>query len=220
MPLLQIEYYPYTTITHTIRLRHGNIKVRMSHLFRQAPNDVLVAVAHILFSKLYRQQPSAKALDRYHQFVERRQNHLRTLLNLGAPGRWMVHMAKGKHHDLEIIFEHLNRAYFHSRLPKPTLGWSRRGGKSKLGEYQNLRHAIIINRRFDHEETPPFALEYLMFHEMLHMKHGVEIRNGRRLVHTPAFHLEEKAFKHYAAAREWIRKATMDRGWREDLKRF
>lgn len=214
LPKLEIHYYAYTTITHTIRLRRGVIKVRISHLFKDAPNAVIESVAHILFSKLYQHRTSAEALTCYHHFVESNQHCFRILLAGRSRPPAEAAPAAGRHHNLHEIFDRANHRYFHPPLSRPLLRWSRGNGQTRLGEYQSLRHAIIINRRFDSPATPVFVLEYLMYHEMLHMKHRAEVRNGRRVVHTPSFRLEEKRFKDFVRAKEWIRRMTQHRDWK------
>ena len=43
-------------------------------------------------------------------------------------------------------------------------------------------------------EVPKLAVEYVMYHEMLHLRHPVEHQGTRRCVHTAAFKAEEKKF--------------------------
>lgn len=220
LPHFDIRHYPYTTLSHTIRLRGSTLKVRLSHLFKGAPRSVIRATAQILFAKLYQNRAPREALNSYHHFVEVNQHKFRVLLSARLSSAPALRPPRGRHQDLDKVFNRLNHRYFHHQLPKPGLHWSRRSGQSKLGEYQNLRHAIVINRRFDSDSVPAFVLEYLMFHEMLHLKHSAEIRNGRRVVHTSAFRKEEKQFEYFAAAKEWIRKRTQQPMWREPARDF
>lgn len=220
LPSIEIRFYRYTSLSHTIRLRDGAIKVRLSHLFQGAPGPVIRAVARILFSKLYQHRVPRAALQRYHQFVEKNQARFRQLLSQPSLFDRPHSQSRGHHQDLEKIFSRLNQRYFRPPLSKPTLRWSLRGTETKLGEYQSLRHAIVINRRFDRASVPPYVLEYLMFHEMLHMKHAAEIRQGRRRVHTRDFRKEEKAFEHYERARNWIQKLTRRPDWRRQSREF
>ncbi|MBZ5554312.1 MAG: hypothetical protein LAO21_16460 [Acidobacteriia bacterium] len=220
LPRIEIHYYPYSTLTHTIRYRKNVIKVRINHLFKNAPTAVLEAVAHILFSKLYQHRTPAEALDLYHRFVEGNQHRFRALLQARSGKIPALTPAKGHHFNLQHIFDRVNRRYFRSQLIMPGLGWSRRAGHTKLGEFQSLRQAIVINRRLDSADTPSYVLEYLMFHEMLHMKHGAEIRNGRRFVHTKKFRIEEKKYEGYTAAMDWIRRVTRLPEWGHRLRGF
>ncbi len=44
------------------------------------------------------------------------------------------------------------------------------------------------------------CVDYLMFHELLHKKHGTRWKNGRGYAHTPAFYAEERRFPEYQEA--------------------
>jgi hypothetical protein len=43
-----------------------------------------------------------------------------------------------------------------------------------------------------------------MYHEMLHIKHEPQVRNGRRMFHTSAFRSDEKQFAQYDEAIKWL----------------
>ena len=65
---------------------------------------------------------------------------------------------------------------------------------------------IVLSKTLDQQEIPRLAVEYVMFHEMLHLRHPVDHRGARRCVHTPEFKLAEKEFKHLKEAKEMLRK--------------
>jgi hypothetical protein len=52
--------------------------------------------------------------------------------------------------------------------------------------------------------VPEFLVEFVLYHEMLHMKHQPRLVNGRRVYHTAAFRADEKRFARYEQALEWI----------------
>ena len=45
-----------------------------------------------------------------------------------------------------------------------------------LGHFDPSHNAIIISRIFDEPKAPKLALEYVMFHEMLHLRYPVDHR--------------------------------------------
>jgi predicted metal-dependent hydrolase len=69
-----------------------------------------------------------------------------------------------------------------------------------LGHWDPAHNAIIISRIFDRPQTPRFLLEYIVYHEMLHLKYPAEYRSQRRCVHTRAFKDEERKFPRYDEA--------------------
>ncbi len=59
--------------------------------------------------------------------------------------------------------------------------------------------------------VPLYAIEYLVYHEMLHLRHPVKLRGSRRLVHPAAFREEEKLFPQFKEAQEFLKRlGTLD----------
>ena len=77
--------------------------------------------------------------------------------------------------------------------------------RSSLGHYDPAHNAIVISRVFDHPRVPRYAVEYILFHEMLHLKHPVKLRGSRRCVHSREFLAEEKLFPELEQARRFLR---------------
>jgi D-hexose-6-phosphate mutarotase len=72
------------------------------------------------------------------------------------------------------MFEELNFRYFFGLMARPSLGWSRQDARTMLGHYDSSHNAIVLSRLLDRPETPRLAVEYVLFHEMLHLRHPVE----------------------------------------------
>ena len=68
------------------------------------------------------------------------------------------------------------------------------------------RRQHIISRIFDTAAVPRLAIEYVMFHEMLHLRFPVDHNGARRRVHTREFRQAEKAFPDLKAAKEILKK--------------
>src|SRR5262249_56047916 len=92
---------------------------------------------------------------------------------------------QGRHFDLTELFEELNAKYFDRRLKRPHIGWSRRPWQRQFGCYDPGPNHILLNRRMDHSGVPRYVVEYVLFHELLHVKHPTR-RSGCTLVsHSP-----------------------------------
>ncbi|MBC7927568.1 MAG: M48 family metallopeptidase [Bryobacteraceae bacterium] len=91
-------------------------------------------------------------------------------------------------------------------MARPDLGWSLRKSRVTLGHYDPCHHAIVLSSLMDGPEVPRLAVEYVMFHEMLHLRYPVEHRGARRCVHTPEFKAAERTFPQMKEARELLRK--------------
>jgi hypothetical protein len=116
---------------------------------------------------------------------------------------------RGRCYDLAVLFAELNASYFGGAITATKLSWSARPSRVRLGHYDIVHHAIVLNRSLDRHDVPRVAVEYILYHEMLHVKHPVESAGGRRRIHPPAFRAEEKLFAGYAEARAVLRKLAL-----------
>lgn len=203
-PEINVAFYPYAGLHHTIRLRSGRIYVRISDIFRDAPLSVHRALAFILVSRLLR-QPTPEVYNRAYRDYACTSPVLRASdIARRRRGRKMITTAFGRFYDLERMFRRLNRRYFDNALSKPTLTWSQRRTHRVLGHHDAVHNTIVISKTLDSNDLPEWFVEYILFHEMLHIKHPARIINGRRYYHTKAFHQEEQRFPRYAEALEWL----------------
>ncbi len=120
-------------------------------------------------------------------------------------GRKFVSGPQGEAYDLQAIFEELNQAHFHGLMAQPLLGWSRRPSRVMLGHYDPSHNAIILSRLLDRPGVPRLAVEYILFHEMLHLRFPVEHRGARRCVHTREFKEAEKQFPLLKEAKQLLK---------------
>jgi hypothetical protein len=203
-PHFVVEYHPYTDLTHTIRLREDTAYVRLSDALHDAPHPVVEATAAILLGRLYRRQPPAELLETYRKFSYAGATRRRLLALRQRRARRMEHRPAGAHHDLDSLFERLNARYFGGELEKPRLSWSRRVWRSLLGCFDPALQQIVINRQLDRERVPEFVVGYVMYHEMLHVKHPMRFARCRRESHGSAFRKEEKKFADYNRAMKFL----------------
>jgi predicted metal-dependent hydrolase len=115
-------------------------------------------------------------------------------------------MPKGRWQNLETNFERLNAAYFEGKLQRPRLGWSTTRSRRILGRYDATHHTVFISLVFDSPRIPDFVLDFVLYHELLHVKHPSRATNCRMLTHTPEFKAEERRFEDYKKATEWLRR--------------
>jgi SprT-like family protein len=201
-PRFRVEFYPYSSLVLTIRRREESVWVRLSDLLRRAPLSVLEGAAALLLSRVYRRRASASLTAPYLEYARsdrtrKRINHMRRRrIRPGAAG------PQGRHFDLEKLFEELNARYFDGKLRRPHIGWSNRSWRRQFGCYDPGPNHILLNRRMDRPGVPQFAVEYVLFHEMLHVKHPTR-RSGCSLVsHSREFREEEKRFAEFERARQ------------------
>jgi predicted metal-dependent hydrolase len=112
---------------------------------------------------------------------------------------------RGQVFDLLELFNNLSREYFDDRLQVNYLGWSHRKSRRTLGHYDPAHKTITLSRWLDHPLVPQYVVEYVLFHEMLHVVLDEEIHGGKRRIHHRRFRLAEREFSRYEAARDFLR---------------
>ena len=55
------------------------------------------------------------------------------------------------------------------------------------------------------DQLPTPSRRVVMYHELLHKKHGITLVNGRRFAHTAAFRAEERLFVEYEQAERFLK---------------
>jgi len=206
IPLFDIRFRRFTGLNTTIRLREGAIKVNLSDLLEGAPENVVRAIAHILIAKLYRKPIDPTHAARYKRFASSDFMLRQTERIRQTRGRKKISTPKGETYDLDEVFESVNTRFFHGLLGRPLLTWSEHLAKRCLGHYDAAHNTIMVSRVFDRKTTPRYAVEYLMYHEMLHLKHPVRVKAGRRCVHSRDFKAEENLFPELAKAKEFLKR--------------
>jgi hypothetical protein len=201
LPEFEVKFRPYADINNVIRIRDGKVLVGLSDLLQNAPRTVLEAIAVILLAKLYRKPIPEHCQSCYRRFLNRRSVRHQAQAIRRERGRKWIGEAAGLHFHLEEIFDQINREYFEGSLRRPRLSWSRAASRSLLGHFDTAHNAIIISKVFDRPQVPQFLVEYILYHEMLHLKHPVKHTRDRRCFHSPLFRAEEKRFARFAEAK-------------------
>lgn len=200
-----VDYYPYSSLKSTVRAYGNIIHIRLSDVLKDAPENVKRALAAILLCKLenvkcpkeqemiYKNYLSTpQMLDTYNRL---RQNR----------GQKLILGAKGHVRNLEDSFNRVNIRYFSGQLKKPILTWSEERTHHILGHEDSAMNTVVISKSLDRRNVPIYVLDYIMYHELLHIKHGTAYKNGRKHVHTEEFRADEKKFIWYRAAEEWLK---------------
>lgn len=211
VPAIDVRFYPYAGLHHTIRLRSGKVYVRLSDICKDGPPDALRALAFLLVARLlgkrvpdvhnkvYRDYSLAPEVMRSSDIARRRR------------GRKMISSAQGSTYDLTKMFVKLNRRFFGGELETPTLTWSKRRTKRILGHHDRVYNTITVSKTLDSPEVPEWFVEYILYHEMLHIRHPARLINGRRYYHTSAFRLDERRFPRYEESQQWLERIARQR---------
>ena len=205
MPEFRVEFYPFANVNNTIRLRDSRLYVRLSDLLEGAPETVIEAIAHILLAKVYRHPIESVQAGRFRRYVGGKDIRAKTHLVRQMRGRKRIASPRGIVYDLEHIFDQLNVRFFHGLLARPRMTWSQVRSRRSLAHYDPAHNAIVVSKIFDHSRVPRYAVDYIVYHEMLHLKHPVKLRGTRRCVHGPEFQAEERLFPELEKAKAFLK---------------
>ncbi len=206
VPEIHVVFRKYANAKAQIQLKAGVLHVKISDTLAVAPDEVQGALAEILLSKLFRLRVPVECQAVYRRYLNRKD--VRQDLDQVRRTRGRKHLADpaGEFYNLTQLFDELNFTYFFGLMARPTLGWSRQASRTMLGHYDPTHHTIVLSKILDREDMPKLAVEYVMYHEMLHLRHPVEHKGNRRCVHTATFKEEEKRFAQLAEAKKLLRK--------------
>lgn len=206
IPPIAVRFRRFTSLNTTIRLREGKVFVSLSDLIEGAPENVIRAIAHILLAKLYKKPIDPAHNLRFKRFTTSAAVSRQTELIRHARGSKRYSGPQGHFYNLEEIFDSLNERFFHSLLGRPELTWSEGVARRSLGHYDAAHNTIVVSRVFDRPSSPRYAVEYLLYHEMLHLKHPVKMRGLRRCVHSRDFKADEAKFPQLREALTFLKR--------------
>lgn len=184
----------------SIKRGHGVYTFRLHHMFVDAPPAILRAAAG------YAERQDRECSNLLRKFIDDNEDAIR---QRRSPRNATLDV-EGRHHNLQHIFDELNRDYFGGAI-RARITWGprtrrKRGRASiKLGSYTVEDELIRVHPVLDAEDVPRYYLAWVVYHEMLHEIHDMPVVDGRRIYHTRAFRQAEAKFEHYAEAVLWER---------------
>lgn len=175
-----------------------NVRLRLHHMFLDAPEPVRLALAHWV-----RHPRSRKHADCFRAYIASRDHQIRKPL----PSAARVN-TRGSVYDLQPMFDELNAIHFNSSV-QAAITWGKGSSAAmrsiRFGAYYDAARLIRIHPRLDQDFVPSFVVRYIVYHEMLHAHLGVcRNENGRRQIHPRGFKIMESSFPEYQKATAWI----------------
>lgn len=190
---VQIEWHQNRTTYLTIRKMKGILHFRLHKLFQNSSAEIGEALIQMALKK----DRKARAL------VRKEAAHYFSKVTLKPKPL----PTAGQVYDLKVILKRVIEAYF-PEAQEPSIGWVK--GREKrfrsitFGTYDRHQNLIRINQHLDHSDVPPYFVEFIVYHEMLHALIPAKIsKEGRCLSHTPEFRRKEREFLQFEEAKKW-----------------
>ncbi|OIO27262.1 hypothetical protein AUJ14_00020 [Candidatus Micrarchaeota archaeon CG1_02_55_22] len=206
---LDFAYKKYASMRARVEVHGKTIEARVSEGFRAAPQDAVMGLALNLLERVFHKNANAEYYARAYKSFIKRQSTAELDKSMRRKRTRTMNPA-GKVYDLTEILANVKANYppVFGDTTVVGIGWSQRLGRRVLGIHDEAHNIIAINSRLDDERVPRFFMEYLVYHELLHAKHGAKYERGasmQRRVHTKEFRDDEKRFAYLAEAEHWIK---------------
>ncbi|HPU84363.1 MAG TPA: hypothetical protein PLE60_03365 [Candidatus Latescibacteria bacterium] len=184
------------------RGRDASLVLHLSPAFIGAPEEVLESVARLAFGI-----GAASDKKAVHTFIH-------------GPGALAIIQeiaeftsgpfeTRGAVYDLQEVCERVRNRYFDDPPDPPSsLAWTDSLTYRMFGLYSSVRDRITISRSLDSPKVPGYVIDYVMFHELLHKKHGIGWAAKQRTMHTSRFRRDEQAFPRFQAAQEFLNRLS------------
>jgi hypothetical protein len=93
-------------------------------------------------------------------------------------------------------------------MGSPEITWSTGSGSRRvLAFHDRSLGRIVVSNRLDSPRVPQEVIRRIVYHELLHAKHGVKYECGSSMqarCHTKAFFDDEKKFQELSEADGWL----------------
>jgi len=215
-PAPSVAFYPYSGGGSTVRERGGRLRFRLSDRLQGAPDLVLEGVVAVLLCRvlgLPDSRADPEAVRAYRAFLNQ-------AMDGGAGAGPTPAGRKGRKH-IDPVGAHRSLLESYLRvsldlglaLPRvPTLSWSKTVSRHRFGHWDPDHNAVVISQVLDDPDVPEFVLDYVLYHELLHILHPVKMGSGtKRIVHSAAFKRDERKFPRWREGEDWIRRLARRR---------
>jgi hypothetical protein len=196
----------HRSLLRSIPLNSGRIAVRAHTIFLYAPPLIVELLGRYVANPLDR--VASRGVD---FFISGELDRVAEPEHRSKPSHSQF-KTRGRIFDLGEIYQRFNSEYFDDMLDADiTWGRGRRQARRThsilFGSFTpgraEGRGLIRIHPALDQDFVPQEFLEFVVFHEMIHVLIPTRMRDGRRLVHPPEFHDFERKFQHFEFASNW-----------------
>ena len=199
-PSVLIHFRPIQGI-YRVRRQQSNVLVQLPTSMICFEQGLFRSLSGLAFRKSRDRQ---SMLDAMHS-----EPYRRILSELDLLGG-VVAQTRGIHHDLAASFDRVNATYFSGSLSRPHLVWSRTFTVRKFGHYDHARDTVMVSMSLDKNVVPAYAVDFIVYHELLHKKLGVTWKSNRIGAHTREFTEREQSFQQYQEAKTVLKRISCE----------
>ncbi|TGK35109.1 DUF45 domain-containing protein [Leptospira gomenensis] len=197
---IRIKFFPYSNFGSTVRVSRTYIEFKIHSQYLKS-EEYLRTVVDVLLYKLcgisVPESLNARIQEIYGEFSK-------TDSPLKKRNK-QIERSESKNGRLREILDKLNTIHLSLNLSGTKIHWGKRKSKTRLGHYDPSQDMIVINPILANEFVPDYVLEYIVFHELLHVRFPPRRKNGKNVIHGREFRAFEKKFPDYRRANLWLK---------------
>ena len=183
----------------------GWVEFEVSDYLKDAPPEVVKGLAEMIFSRI-----SGTRMDEYpkemhdwitsDEFVKSKQKIFL------SRSKNLTRSAVGEHIDLNESYKRLVNMGLVTHDKDVVISWTKRPNVKSIGHASVLMKVITISSALDSDEIPPFVCDFVLYHELLHLKKGFDPFGER---HGTDFRAMESLFPKADEADQWLKRLRL-----------
>ncbi len=202
-----LSFYRYVNTKSTMRYRNGRLHVRISDHLKDAPDAAIRGLFGTLLCRLDGLSIGCANPDdvrAYNHWLDQEDVAARRRSSRQRRGRKHLDPV-GDHRSLLESYLRVSLAMDLQLADAPRLGWSRTRSTRRFGHHDGDHDCIILSRALDDPKVPEFVLDFVVYHELLHIVHPPRMGSGnKRIVHPREFRAAEARFPQRKEAEAWL----------------
>jgi hypothetical protein len=204
----RVAFYPYAQGRSTVREREGRLEFRLNEGLRGADPLAVAGILGILTARMRGLDDSRVPADAARAY---RDHMVQRPAGEGRKGRKHIDPV-GTHRSLLESYLRVSLDMDLTLPEVPKLSWSKEVARHRFGHWDPDHQAVVISQVLDDPKVPEFVLDYVLYHELLHILHPVKMGAGsKRIVHSAAFKRDERRFPDWQEAEKWITRLSRRR---------
>ncbi|MFT4311590.1 MAG: hypothetical protein ACMXX7_03110 [Candidatus Woesearchaeota archaeon] len=159
-----------------LKYSNSSLVFSLSKKWLEFSQDLRIGLIQSLCCKVFKFDVKTLEMDLYDKFLSNLKNYSKVL-------------------DCDEVllasFNRVNEDYFDGFMERPNLVWGDKA-YTKLGHFEHQTNTVLVSSIF---KKNLHLLDFIVFHELLHKKHGLKKSGSRYIHHSKEFRLDEKRFK-------------------------
>ncbi|MEI6797157.1 MAG: M48 family metallopeptidase [Methanomassiliicoccales archaeon] len=198
---VKANYHPFKEFKTTWMRSGVTAEFKVSDYMRGADPALLEEFAQCLLGRICLKGHKERYTEPLREYLKSETFVSRNRPLYLARSRNLAYSMRGRAHDLRESYDRLLSSGLIAPVPNTYMTWTSRPNKQRLGYCSMLMRTIAISSNLDKAEVPAFVADYVLYHELLHMKTGMTF-SGR--YHDDAFRAMERRFPRWQEAEGWL----------------